>query len=68
MDQPHKFRLNLTKILDLRSSNKHVALQTIFYTEKNMGKKYRNNKLKKIALTLNDEFHLSDGSYSVEDI
>ena len=51
MDQPHKFHLNSTKTLDLRSSNKHVALQTIFYTEKNMGKKYRNNKLKKIALT-----------------
>ena len=27
MNEPHKFVLNLAQRLDLRSSNKHVALQ-----------------------------------------
>ena len=66
----HKFVLNLSPILDLRSSNKHVALQnlSIYYTWKNIRKQYKNNKLKIIAPTWNDEFELSDGSYSVSDI
>ena len=33
-----------------------------------MRKQYKNNKLKIIALTSNDEFELPDGSYSVSDI
>ena len=34
MNEPHKFVLNLRQRLDLRSSNKHVALQnlSIYYT------------------------------------
>ena len=28
-NEPHKFVLNLSHILDLRSSNKHVALQNL---------------------------------------
>ena len=34
MDEPHKFVLNLSQRLDLRSLNKHVALQnlSIYYT------------------------------------
>ena len=28
MNEPHKFVLNLSQRLDLRSSDKHVALQT----------------------------------------
>ena len=33
-NEPHKFFLNLSQRLDLKSSNKHVALQnvTIYYT------------------------------------
>ena len=36
----HKFVLNLSPILDLRNSNKHVALQnlSIYYTWKNIRK------------------------------
>ena len=56
--------------LDLRRSNKHAVLQnlSIYYTWKNIRKQYKNNKLKIIALTWNDQFELPDGSYSVSDI
>ena len=67
---PHKFVLNLPQRLDLRSSNKHVALQYLLIcsTWKNLRKQHKNNKLKIIATTWNDEFELPDGSYSVSDI
>ena len=44
-NEPHKFVLNLSQRLDLRSSNKHVALQklSIYYTWKNIRKLYKNN-------------------------
>ena len=69
-NEPHKFVLNLSQRLDLRSSDKHVALQklSIYYTWKNIRKKYKNNKLKIIAPTWNDELEFPDGSYSVSDI
>ena len=43
-----KFVFNLSQRLDLRSLNKHVALQNVFiyYTWKNIRKQYKNNKLK----------------------
>ena len=69
-NEPYKFILNLSQKLDLRSLVKHVSLQnlTIYYTWKNIRKQYKNNKLKIIAPTWNDEFELPDGSYSVSDI
>ena len=69
-NEPHKFVLNLSQRLDLRSSDKHVALQklSIYYTWKNVRKKYKNNNLKIIAPTWNDELEFPDGSYSVSDI
>ena len=69
-NEPHKFVLNLLSRLDLRNSNKHVALQnlSIYYTWKNIRKQYKNNKLKIIAPTWNDKFELPDGSCSVSDI
>ena len=69
-NEPHKFVLNLSQRLDLRSSNKHVALQnvSIYYTVKNIRKQYKYNKPKITAPTWNDEFKLPDGSYSVSDI
>ena len=69
-NEPYKFILNLPQKLDLRSLVKHVSLQnlTIYYTWKNIRKQYKNNKLKIIAPTWNDEFELPDGSYSVSDI
>ena len=47
-DKLHKFVLNLSQRLDLRSSNEHVALQSLslYYTWKNIRKQYKNNKLK----------------------
>ena len=47
---------------DIRSSNKHAALQnlSIYYMWKNMRKQYKDNKLKTIALTWNDEFKVPD--------
>ena len=44
-NEPHKFVPNLSQTLDLRSSNKYVALQnlSIFYTWKNIRKQYKNN-------------------------
>ena len=65
-NEPHNFILNLSK----RISNKLVALQylSIYYTWKNIRKQYKNNKLKIITPTWNDEFELPDGFYSVSDI
>ena len=70
INELHKFVLNLSQRLDLRSSNKHVALQnlSIHYTWKNIREWYKNNNLKIISPTWNDEFELKDGSYSVSDI
>ena len=71
-NEAHKFILNLSQRLDLRSSDKHVSLQnlSIYYTWKNSikRKQYKINKLKIIAPTWNSEFELPNGSYSVSDI
>ena len=68
-NEPHKFVLNLSQRLDLRTSDKHIApqrfIKSVYYTWKNIRKQYKNNKLKIIAPTWNDEFELTDGSYSV---
>ena len=63
-NEPLKFVLNLSQRLELRSSDKHVALPNLFnyYTWKNVRKQYKNNKIKIIAPTWNDEFELPDGS------
>ena len=58
-NESHKFVLNLSQSLDLKSSNKYVALQnlSIYYTWENMKKKqYKINNLKIIAPTWNDKF------------
>ena len=61
--------LLFSKRLDLRSLNKHNALQnvSIYYIWRNIRQQYK-NKLKKVAPTWNDEFELPGGSYSVSDI
>ena len=66
----HEFILILSQKLDWRSSDRLVALQnlSIYYIWENIRKQYKNNKLKIIAPTWNDEFELSDGSHSVSDI
>ena len=69
-NEPCKFVLNLLQRLDLKSVGKYTALQNLFiyYTWGNIRKQYKNNKVKLIAPTLNDELELPDGSYSVSDI
>ena len=69
-NEPHKFVLNLSQKLGLRSSDKHVALQnlSIYCTWKNVRKQWKKNKLEIIAPTWKDEFELPDGSYSVSNI
>ena len=57
-NEPHKFVLNLSQKLDLRSSNKHVALQklSIYYTWKNIRKLYKNNT---VIMSLNYQIVLN---------
>ena len=64
MNEPQRQRL------DLRSSDKHFALEnlSIYHTWKNIRKQYKTNKLKIMAPARNDDFELPDGSYSVSDI
>ena len=66
----HSILLNFSQRLDLRSSNKHNAFQKfpICYTWENIRQQYKNNKLKIIAPTQNEEFEFPEGSYSVSDI
>ena len=69
-NEPHKFVLDLSQKLDLQSSNKHAALQklSIYYTQNNIRKQFKINKLNIIAPKWNDEFKLPDGFCSVSDI
>ena len=62
--------LNLTDKLDLRRSQKTVALSnlSIHHTWKNIKSSYNNNKFKISAPTWSEEFELPNGSYSVSDI
>ena len=65
--EPHEFVLNLTKKVDLRSSNKHFVLHklSIYSMWKNIRQQYKNNKLKIIRPTWNDEFELPHGYFPV---
>ena len=68
--KPHVLILKLTNKLDLRISEKIIALSNlrIYYTWKNIKNSYNNNKFKIAAPTWNDKFELPDWSYSVSDI
>ena len=67
---PHRLLLDLTDKINLKRSDKYVALSnlSICYSWKNMKKSYKNNKLKISASKWNEEFELPDGSYSESDI
>ena len=67
---PHRLLLNLTDRINLKRSDKYVALSnlSIYYTQKNIKNSYKNNKFKIYAPTRNEEFELPEGSYSVSDI
>ena len=66
----HRLLLNLADKINLKRSDKYVALRhlSIYYTWKNIKKSYKNNNVKISAPTLNEEFELTDGSYYVSDI
>ena len=69
-NEPHKYILALADKLNLKDSNKNMALAdlSIYYTCKNIKYAYNNNKFKISAPILNDRFDLPDGSYSITDI
>ena len=67
-NESNKFINQFTDKLNLKDPNENMALAnlSIYYTWKNIKSEYNNNKFK-ISVP-NDEFILSDGSYSVSDI
>ena len=69
-NDPHRFRLSLVDKLNLKDPNKNMALAnlSIYYIWKNIKSAYNNNQYKISAPTWNDEFDLSDGSYSIAEI
>ena len=69
-NEPHRFRLSLADKLNLINPNKNMVLAnlSIYYTWKNIKSAYNNNKFKISAPAWNNEFDLSDGSYSIADI
>ena len=69
-NEKYKIVLNLSQSLDIKSSNKNVALQnlSIYYTWENVRKQHKNNKLKILAPTWYGEFELPNRSYSVSDV
>ena len=69
-NEPHRFRLDLTNKLNLKNSNKNMALAnlSIYYTWKNIKSEFNNNKFKISALTWSKTFDLPDGSYIIADI
>ena len=66
----HRLLLNLTDKINLKRSDKYVALSnlSIYYTWKNVKNSCKNIKFKISAPTWNKEFELPNGSYSVSDI
>ena len=62
--------LNLTNKIKSKKIDKYVVWPniSIYYMWQNIKKSYRNNKFEILALMWNEEFELSDGSYSVSDI
>ena len=69
ISDPHRLLLNLVDKINLKRSDKYVAISnlSIYDTWKNIKKSYNNNKFKISAPTSNEKFELPDGSYSVSD-
>ena len=61
---------HLTGKIDLRRKVIYIALSnfSVYYTQRNINKSYKNNNFKISALPQNEEFELPDGSYSISDI
>ena len=70
-NENHRFRLKLSAKINLKPSNNNnmvLANLSIYYTWKNIKSAYNSNKFKISTTTWNNEFDLSDGSYSISDI
>ena len=69
-NEPNRFKYDLIDKLDLKNSNKNMALVnlSIYYTWKNVKSTYNNNKFKISAPTWNEIFELPDGSYNISEI
>ena len=69
-NEANRFRYDLIDKLDLKNSNKNMALAnlSIYYTLKNVKSTYNNNKFKISAPTWNETFDLPDGSYKISEI
>ena len=67
---PYRLLLNVADKIDLKRSDKYLALSNfiIYYTQKNIKKSQKNNKFKILPPTWNKEFKLLDGSHSISDI
>ena len=70
ISDPHRLLLNFSDKINLKRSDKYVALSRliIFYSWENIKKSYKNSKFKILAPTWNEEFELPDGSHYVSDI
>ena len=68
--KPHVLILNFSDKIELRRSEKSIALSnfSIYHTWKNIKTLYNINKIKLSAPTWNAEFELPGGSYSISDI
>ena len=66
-NEPYRLKHNLIDKLNLKNSNKNMALAnlSIYYTWKNIKLIYKNNKFKISAPTWNETFDLPDGSYNI---
>ena len=69
--ESNKFMYQFTDKLNLKNpNNKNIELVSlsIYYRLKNIKSTYNNNTFKISTPTWNNEFELSDGSYSISDI
>ena len=67
---PYRLLLNLSNKIDIKRSDKSIALSdlSVYYTWKNTKNYYKTNKFKISAPIWNEEFELPDGLYSGLDI
>ena len=68
--EPYRLLLNLVGKINVKRSDKYVALSNLSmcYNGEIMKKLYKSSKFKISASTRNETFKLSDGFYSVSDI
>ena len=64
---PHRQLLNLTDKINLKTSDKYVALSnlSIYYTWKSIKKSYKNDEFKISSPIWDEEFGLPNGSYLI---